>query len=80
MRKKYESPKIFFDSFRLSMNIASGCEVLSTPAAAYICPVNDPELGGTIFTSDDVCDFTTPDIYDGVCYNVPLENHNVFES
>lgn len=80
MKKKYESPKIFFESFKLSSSIAAGCEVLSTPAVAFVCPVNDPEIGGTIFMSEDICDFTSPSIYDKICYDVPLENHNVFSS
>ncbi|MGN1419475.1 MAG: hypothetical protein ACI4W6_09115 [Acutalibacteraceae bacterium] len=80
MKKKYVSPKIFYESFELSSSIAAGCEVLSTPMAAFICPVNDPEIGGTIFSDDNICDYTSPSIYDKVCYDVPLENHNVFAS
>ncbi|MGN1443579.1 MAG: hypothetical protein ACI4XE_07005 [Acutalibacteraceae bacterium] len=80
MKKKYESPKIIFESFKLSSSIAAGCEVLSTPAAAFACPVVDPEIGRSIFTTDNGCDLTSPDFLDKICYDVPLENYNVFSS
>lgn len=80
MKKTYNSPKIFFEPFKLAVSVAAGCEVLSTPSAAFECPVTDPEIGGTIFSADNLCDFTSPDLFDRVCYDVPLENHNVFSS
>ncbi|MDD6145502.1 MAG: hypothetical protein PUB43_00445 [Oscillospiraceae bacterium] len=80
MKKSYESPKIMFESLAFSSSVSSGCEVLSTPIAAFVCPVLDPEIGGTIFTTESACDFTSPSLYDKICYDVPLENHNVFSS
>lgn len=80
MKKRYEKPKIVYESFELSSGIAAGCELLSTPLAAYVCPVTDPEMGATIFASDAICDFSAPGDFDQICYDVPLENHNVFSS
>lgn len=80
MKKIYQSPQILFESFALSSSVAAGCGVISKPSAAYMCPVEDPELGFTIFTEEGVCQRTSPDLYDRVCYNIPLENNSVFTS
>lgn len=80
MKKKYESPKIIFESFKLSSSIAAGCEILSTNAASFVCPVVDPEIGMSIFTTESSCDLTSPGYLDKICYDVPLENYNVFSS
>ena len=80
MKKKYQTPQILFESFTLSSSVAAGCGVISKPSAAYVCPVEDPEFGFTIFSDTNVCDYTSPDAYDRVCYNVPLENNSVFTS
>ncbi len=79
MKKRYVKPKIIFESFELSSSIAAGCALLSTPQAAYICPVTDPELGFTIFSSES-CDMSSPGDNDQICYDVPLAGANVFES
>lgn len=80
MKKRYIKPQIVFESFELSSNIAAGCSLLSSPSAAYVCPVTDPELGFTIFASNSVCDFIPPGDHDQICYDVPLASTNVFES
>ncbi len=80
MKKRYVKPQIVFESFELSSSIAAGCSLLSSPSAAYICPVTDPELGFTIFASEDICDFAPPGDHDQICYDVPLAGTNVFES
>ena len=81
MKKKYESPKIVFESFRLSTSIAAGCDFLSTGASPFVCPVVIPEnYGLTIFSDPNICDYTSTGDNDQICYDVPLENHNVFSS
>lgn len=80
MKKLYQSPQILFESFELSSSVAAGCGVISKPSAAYVCPVIDPEFGFTIFSATNVCDYTSPDAFDRVCYNIPLENNSVFSS
>lgn len=79
MRKPYVKPEIAYESFELTTNIAANCSLFSTPQAAFICAVLDPELGETIF-SDDNCDFSPPGVNDRICYDVPFENQNVFAS
>ena len=80
MKKKYESPKIVFESFRLSTSIAASCDFLSTNQSPFVCPVIIPDNGITIFTNSSACDYTAPGNNDQICYDVPLENHNVFSS
>ena len=45
MKKTYIKPQIAYESFQLSTSIATGCALLSTSAAQYICPVEDAESG-----------------------------------
>lgn len=76
-----------FEDFTLSTNIATTCEGT---------PVNNPTRGtcsveGTggvaIFSGTmGVCDYTpeqmggVEDMWDGLCYHVPSEEHNLFNS
>ncbi|MDY4254232.1 MAG: hypothetical protein SOX69_00715 [Oscillospiraceae bacterium] len=80
MKKQYTKPKIVYESFALSASIAAGCSLLSTPLAAYICAVQDPEFGMSIFSSSGICDYTPPGEFDEICYDVPLAGRNVFSS
>ena len=77
MKKTYVKPQIAYESFQLSTSIAASCALFGTNLAQYICPVEDPDTGLTIFT--DLCQVVpangmTP------CYDVPSENWNVFSS
>lgn len=76
MKKTYVKPQILFDSFELSQDIAAGCRILSNNQE-YQCPVYDPELGVSIFTTQ--CDME-PVNGDSICYHVPVGDNNVFGS
>lgn len=76
MKKNYVRPSIVFDSFELAENIAA-CELISSAHDRYICPVFDPESSLTIFS--DMCT-TKPLDGEQICYEVPMENFNVFVS
>lgn len=79
MKRQYTTPQIAYESFMLSECIAS-CSLLSTPSEQFTCPVEDPELGFTIFQEDSGCDFSPSGLYDQICYHVPLAGENVFSS
>lgn len=82
MKKTYSKPDILFESFSLSTSIAAGCEVKITTIAAKQCGM---KFGDTVvFTADmgNVCSTKVVDgsLYDGLCYHVPTESNNLFNS
>ena len=78
LKKNYVRPSIVFDSFELAENIAA-CELISSKQARYQCQVLDPESGLAIFPDLVNCT-TTPLDGEQICYEVPMENFNVFVS
>lgn len=82
MKKAYVKPQIAYESFQLSTSIASGCALLGSNAARYICPVTDPDSGFTLFADDiaSPCDTAPVGGNDTVCYDVPVANWNVLSS
>lgn len=78
MKKTYVKPKVYFESFELSANIAAGCEAISN-SAQNMCEIIDKELGVSVFAKD-VCEWTAPNSGDKPCYDVPQANYNVFTS
>ena len=88
MKKTYSKPEISFESFVMSTNIAGDCEKpFVNNATKGVCAVIGSG-GITVFDSKvgGACKFTpeglggTPDIYDGLCYHVPTEAKNLFNS
>lgn len=80
MKKTYVKPEVYFESFELSANIATGCKLISN-AAEYDCAVTDNDLGITYFT-DAACggNYTPPGGNDGLCYHTSADNAKVFTS
>lgn len=80
MKKVYIAPRIAYDDFQLSENIAM-CELISTNQARYECAVVDDETGWVIFsdTTGGSC-VQTPADGEQICYEIPMENYNVFVS
>lgn len=72
-------PILTFESLTLSTNVASGCSLLSSNHAQYVCPVTDAESGWTLFSDDAVC-VITPEPGDQICYDIPIANSHVFSS
>lgn len=78
MNKKYIKPMVKFESLNMSTDVASGCA--SGPTfEEFACPVMVPEWGETVFGELN-CDWSTPKMYDMLCYHVPTADHNVFSS
>ena len=85
VKKSYNKPEIYFESFSLSTSIASGCEVPFTLAARNVCGIPDanglnmnvfdPGAGGTCVISG-----TGNEEYNGLCYHIPTETNNLFKS
>lgn len=77
-KKMYTAPVVMAANFGLSTGVSSGCAAKAT-FAEFTCPVEVPEWGLTFF-GDDICDYSTPDGNDMVCYHVPTADSNVFTS
>jgi hypothetical protein len=68
-----------FEDFSLSANVAVGCEFKTSTATEGVCGY--PTRNGIIFvTGVSGCVHTEPDINDSLCYHVPNEYHNIFNS
>jgi hypothetical protein len=80
MKKAYSKPDVLFDSFSMSQSIANACEIRANHQKG-ICGVVFTE-SITIFNSDArACTLRYEDEqYDGLCYHVPHESYNVFQS
>lgn len=80
MKREYTRPDIYFDSFSMTSSIANTCEVQAT-YAENICGVRMTE-SVTLFVSGITdCTFEVQDgEYDTLCYHVPADNYNVFNS
>ena len=78
MKKTYSKPMIEFESFVMSTNIASNCEVQLGSDELYF------EGMGYLFTERDGCSYPPTLGGDGphnmICYDVPDEFHNLFNS
>lgn len=85
VKKSYNKPEIYFESFSLSTSIASGCEVPFTLAAKNICGIPDENGTGerifdTSITSTCTTSGTGIEKFDGFCYHIPTETNNLFKS
>ena len=88
MKKAYSKPEIMFEDFSLSASIANGCDVRVTNQSQNTCGY-ELRTGGTVFfTTVSGCYYTKDptthnDIIDGdygVCYHVPTDTSDLFNS
>lgn len=82
MKKAYSKPEIVFENFSLSTNIAAGCEQKNELQSGGTCGHKWGK--STIFTEEVTgCKKKVTDgsgDYNGLCYHVPNESYNVFNS
>lgn len=81
MRKKYQKPELYYESFMLSQSIASGCEGIANFAENQ-CSVtlSGPGYELSLFHDSQICSDSPPNPDDYLCYHAPAENMNVFSS
>lgn len=82
MKKKYTKPQIIIENFTMSTNIAGDCTFIIDNQSYQTCAYID-RSGNFIFTSDldGVCTRVESDgCNDTVCYHVPLETNDLFNS
>ncbi len=78
-KMSYSKPAFAFHAIPLVVGGGTGCS-LSATQAEYVCPVVDEDLGISIFSSTPTpCDYAPAD-GGGVCYTVPIEDLNVYNS
>lgn len=83
MKKEYVKPIVVFEDFTLNTNIAGSCEVKTNLHARGSCGwiPNDRWTSGPIFTDASTgCAVTPSGTYDTLCYHVPNEANNLFNS
>lgn len=81
MKKAYVKPEIMFEDFTLSKSIAAGCEALITTSTMGTCGIKYGTL--TLFVEPYAVCSTKPvpgSAYDKMCYDVPTEDNNLFNS
>lgn len=85
MKKVYMKPQIMFESFALSTSIAGDCGIrTNTPSDGNCGYEMTDEFGdvSTLFLDSmtGVCSTYQPDGYNGICYDVPTDTGNLFNS
>lgn len=88
MKKAYVKPAIMFESFSLSTNIAGDCEKIIDNQNRGNCGMEFGDI--TVFISEytgcSTNDGVTIDVggddgsYNGLCYHVPFDTKNLFNS
>ena len=82
MKKVYSKPQIMFENFSLSTNIAAACEVRANTQSNFdSCGVDFS--GDIVFaTSTSGCKDKIDDYgqYNSICYHVPSDSNNIFNS
>ncbi len=83
MKREYTKPLIMFEDFSLSTNIAAGCGLktqLPSPNMEYGCGYQI--RGAVVFiTEANGCTYVEADgDYNGICYHVPTDDNNLFNS
>lgn len=82
MKKNYSKPEIVFEDFSLCTSIAANCEFKNNGPSSNQCGYQPEGLPYTIFlTGMSGCARKYTDGgYNGICYHVPSEDSNLFNS
>ena len=87
MKKSYSKPEIIFEDFSLSTNIAGDCDIITGTQSENECGYLYGRDGLMIFmTGITGCKYTevnnqeVTDGYNGVCYHVPTDKTDLFNS
>ncbi|MBQ2854004.1 MAG: hypothetical protein IJE81_00865 [Oscillospiraceae bacterium] len=81
MKKSYSKPEIAYESFALSTNIAGNCFFIINNSVKYVCAFYDERENKNVFTTDiGACTTKNEDGANGVCYHVPVDTSDLFNS
>lgn len=80
MKKTYTKPELYFESFELSANIATGCGIITKTLTENACGYIQPGVGVLFVDSSTGCDYQGADGDNSVCYHVPTSDVKLFTS
>ena len=80
MKKTYTKPELYFESFELSANIATGCGIITKTATQGICGYDQPGIGTLFVQKEAGCSYIGADGDYSVCYDVPTGELKLFTS
>lgn len=82
MTKEYVKPQIVFEEFSLSTNIAAGCNIIISNSTQGVCAYEDVRNNKNVFTEAISACTTKQDdgASNGICYHVPIETNDLFNS
>ena len=82
MKKIYSKPQILFEDFSLSTSITVGCDVQNNTPSQDQCGVYFEGVGNVFITGLNACsDFEADNgEFQGLCYHVPIDTSNLFNS
>lgn len=81
MKKAYQAPAVFYESFQLAQSISAGCEgIANFEAQGCSITVVDEGVNINIYIQEGVCHYTGPGFEDWICYHAPSEMNNAFSS
>lgn len=84
MKRAYESPEILFEDFSMSVNIAGNCDVIIDGSHYGKCGLSFGRktyfVDGITGCTSKVEDGDTVGSYDQVCYHVPIDTKDLFNS
>lgn len=80
MKREYKKPIVVFENFCMSTNIAAGCEFKNDLKGQGECGY-PTRTGDVVFVLGITgCTYTQEDTNGNLCYHVPTENTNIFNS
>lgn len=80
MKKTYSKPDIVFEDFSLSSSIAGTCNVIVNNSVENSCAYFDERNNKYVFTNEIAACTTKNQDGDGICYHIPLESNDLFNS
>ncbi len=80
MKKIYSKPEIMFEDFSLNENIAAGCEFKTSLQGPDACGYDAGRQGVIFVEGVTGCVYKQPDTNDSLCYHVPVNTANIFNS
>lgn len=80
MKKEYQRPELYYESFSLCSAIAAGCEGIANFAENACTVTLKGEGYELVLFNSSICLDSPPNADDYLCYHAPSENNNVFSS
>ena len=81
MKKTYSKPDIMFESFKMCVNVAAGCELVTNLPSTGSCGYPIDRTDKVVWAEGiNGCNTTPSGKYDSICYHIPSDSNNLFNS